>query len=279
MISIASASSHTMSWVRRWKSAVMKQVEFRAGAAGDRRRGARGRRRRRARDRARVRRSHDGPRRARTARARHRRAAGAGAGRGRLRRVGVGAAPGGGRDRRLDTSARIGRMPPISRGFHGRRPAVDPARVPPGQYVVEDFPVLSAGPTPRTPLEQWNFTLRGEVDATPTLDLGRVHGAAAARRSPSTSTASRSGRSSTRRGRASRSTRCCAGSSTEAEYVTAFCDGGYTTNLPLEDLTDGKAWVVAHATRASRSPPSTAARRACSCRTCTSGRAPSGCAA
>jgi DMSO/TMAO reductase YedYZ molybdopterin-dependent catalytic subunit len=34
------------------------------------------------------------------------------------------------------------------------------------------------------------------------------------------------------------------GVETEAEYATAFCDGGYTTNLPLEDLTDGKAWVA-----------------------------------
>ena len=43
-------------------------------------------------------------------------------------------------------------MPPISRGFSGRpRRDVDPSRVPPGQYVVDDFPVLSAGPTPRTP--------------------------------------------------------------------------------------------------------------------------------
>src|SRR5919107_1275429 len=43
-------------------------------------------------------------------------------------------------------------MPPISRGFSGRpRRDVDPARVPPGQYVVDDFPVLSAGPTPRAP--------------------------------------------------------------------------------------------------------------------------------
>ena len=39
-------------------------------------------------------------------------------------------------------------MPRISQGFSGRRrPDVDPARVPPGQYVVNDFPVLSAGPT------------------------------------------------------------------------------------------------------------------------------------
>jgi DMSO/TMAO reductase YedYZ molybdopterin-dependent catalytic subunit len=34
------------------------------------------------------------------------------------------------------------------------------------------------------------------------------------------------------------------GVETTAEYVTAFCDGGYTTNLPLEDVVDGKAWVA-----------------------------------
>jgi hypothetical protein len=43
-------------------------------------------------------------------------------------------------------------MAPISRGFTGRRrTGVDPARVPPGQYVTGDFPVLSAGPTPHAP--------------------------------------------------------------------------------------------------------------------------------
>jgi hypothetical protein len=35
-----------------------------------------------------------------------------------------------------------------------------------------------------------------------------------------------------------------AGVETAAEYVTAFCDGDYTTNLPLEDVTGGKAWVA-----------------------------------
>ena len=34
------------------------------------------------------------------------------------------------------------------------------------------------------------------------------------------------------------------GVETEAEHVVAFCDGGYTTNLPLEDVTGGKAWVA-----------------------------------
>src|SRR5687768_6566309 len=50
-------------------------------------------------------------------------------------------------------------MPRISRGFRGRRPQVGATRVPPGQYVTTDFPVLSAGPTPHTPLDEWTFTI------------------------------------------------------------------------------------------------------------------------
>src|ERR1044072_786177 len=55
-------------------------------------------------------------------------------------------------------------MPITSRGSRGRRAAAAPSRVPPGQYVTPDYPVLSAGPTPHTPLDQWDFTIVGEVD-------------------------------------------------------------------------------------------------------------------
>ena len=54
-------------------------------------------------------------------------------------------------------------MPLISRGFRGRRVDADPTRVPPGQYVTPDFPVLSAGPTPRTPLDRWSLRVEGLV--------------------------------------------------------------------------------------------------------------------
>ena len=48
----------------------------------------------------------------------------------------------------------------ISRAFRGRPRDEAPAgRLPPGQYLVTDFPVLSAGPTPRTPLTDWSFRL------------------------------------------------------------------------------------------------------------------------
>jgi DMSO/TMAO reductase YedYZ molybdopterin-dependent catalytic subunit len=134
-------------------------------------------------------------------------------------------------------------MPPISRGFRGRRPEVDPARIPPGQYVTNDFPVLSAGPTPRTPLDEWSFTISGAVDEpvswpweefvglpseTPTLDIHCV--------------TKWSKLDTTWRG-VSIDT-LLEGVHTDAEYITAWCDGGYTTNVPLEDLTDGKAWIA-----------------------------------
>src|SRR5215467_604232 len=52
-------------------------------------------------------------------------------------------------------------MSPVSRGFRGRSriPAGERDRVPPGQYVTTDFPVLSAGPTPHTPLSEWTFSI------------------------------------------------------------------------------------------------------------------------
>src|SRR5215831_18141020 len=52
----------------------------------------------------------------------------------------------------------------VSRGFHGRRRSSPDGRVPPGQYLVDDFPVLTAGPTPDVRLEEWTLTVNGEVD-------------------------------------------------------------------------------------------------------------------
>src|SRR5207247_7390065 len=53
----------------------------------------------------------------------------------------------------------------ISRGFRGKkRDTASSSRVPPGQHTVNDFPVLSAGPTPRVDLAKWTFTINGEID-------------------------------------------------------------------------------------------------------------------
>jgi DMSO/TMAO reductase YedYZ molybdopterin-dependent catalytic subunit len=58
-------------------------------------------------------------------------------------------------------------MPPISRGFR-RRHVLDPElakRLPPGQHIVDDFPVLTAGPTPRPSLDKWTLRVAGAVAA------------------------------------------------------------------------------------------------------------------
>ena len=60
-----------------------------------------------------------------------------------------------------------------------------------------------------------------------------------------------------------------------ASFVLAFSHTGYTTNLPLADVTGGKAWVVWDYAGSSLAVDHGGPAR-CSCRTCTSGRAPSG---
>jgi DMSO/TMAO reductase YedYZ molybdopterin-dependent catalytic subunit len=49
----------------------------------------------------------------------------------------------------------------VTRGFFGRRPPPElEGRLPPGQYVEQGFPVLSAGPTPQVSTDMWRFTLK-----------------------------------------------------------------------------------------------------------------------
>ena len=54
----------------------------------------------------------------------------------------------------------------ITRGFHGRPSRRESKRLPPGQHMTRDFPVLSAGPTPHTPVDAWTFALEAE-DGSP----------------------------------------------------------------------------------------------------------------
>lgn len=132
----------------------------------------------------------------------------------------------------------------VSRGFHGRaRPEADPARVPPGQYLTEGFPVLSAGPTPHTPLEDWTFTIRGEVDEPLRWTWAELTALPAETVTVDIHCVTSWSKLDTTWTGVSLDV-LLDGVETAAEYVQAFCDGGYTTNLPLEDLTGGRAWVA-----------------------------------
>jgi DMSO/TMAO reductase YedYZ molybdopterin-dependent catalytic subunit len=133
----------------------------------------------------------------------------------------------------------------VSLGFRGRRRAApeDGGRVPPGQYLTDDFPVLSAGPTPRTPLEQWSFSITGEVDEPRTWSWEEFRALPA-------ETITRDIHCVTKWSKLDTTwegvpvAALLDGIETAAEYVVAFSDGGYTTNLPLEDVAGDNAWVV-----------------------------------
>ncbi len=135
-------------------------------------------------------------------------------------------------------------MTPISRGFHGRRrPEVDPARVPPGQYVTEDFPVLSAGPTPHTPPEQWSFRIDGAVSTPTTWSWEQLVELPAQTFTVDIHCVTKWSKLGTSWRGVSLDT-LLAGVGADAGYVTAWCDGGYTTNLALADVTGGQAWIA-----------------------------------
>jgi DMSO/TMAO reductase YedYZ molybdopterin-dependent catalytic subunit len=132
----------------------------------------------------------------------------------------------------------------VSRGFKGRRrDEGDSGRVPPGQYLVDDFPVLSAGPTPRTPLDQWTFTIDGEVSDSRRWTWEEFRGLPSETITKDIHCVTKWSKLDTVWRGVSVDT-LLEGIETSAEYVTAYSDGGYTTNLPIEDVTGGKAWVV-----------------------------------
>lgn len=131
----------------------------------------------------------------------------------------------------------------FSRGFKGRRPPVDPSRVPPGQYITTDFPVLSAGPTPRTPPEEWTFTIRGAVDHAHTWTSDEFAALPHETFTVDIHCVTKWSKLDTVWTGVPIDT-LLQGIETSAGYVTAYSDGGYTTNVPLADLRNGKAWIA-----------------------------------
>jgi DMSO/TMAO reductase YedYZ molybdopterin-dependent catalytic subunit len=133
----------------------------------------------------------------------------------------------------------------FSRGFLGRRRTGegDSSRLPPGQYLVDGFPVLSAGPTPRTKVEEWDFALVGEVDEPKRWTWEEFRALPSEDVTTDIHCVTKWSKFDTRWEGVSVDT-VLDGVETSAEYVTAYCDGGYTTNLAIEDVTGGKAWVA-----------------------------------
>lgn len=130
----------------------------------------------------------------------------------------------------------------VTPGFRGRGRDSAP-ELPPGQYLTHDFPVLSAGPTPHVETDDWALTVTTEAGApsrwswrellalpqeTPTVDLHCV---------------TKWSKLGTRWRGVSLDV-LLEDVETAADFALVRCFDGYTTNLPLEDLLDGQAWVA-----------------------------------
>ncbi len=134
----------------------------------------------------------------------------------------------------------------VSRGFQGRRTATqNQHRLPPGQHVVTDFPVLSAGPTPQITHDNWRLTIEGlvqepitwrweEFQQLPSQEfVVDIHCVTAWSKFD---THWRGVSMDTLLERVTLDPR--------ARYVTAYSYGDYTTNLPLDEIVNGQAFVA-----------------------------------
>jgi DMSO/TMAO reductase YedYZ molybdopterin-dependent catalytic subunit len=130
----------------------------------------------------------------------------------------------------------------LTRGFKGRRRDED-AKLPPGQYLTPDFPVLSAGPTPRIPLDQWEFTVTTESGAMHRWSWSEFQALPSERPTVDIHCVTRWSKFGTNWQGVSLDV-LLGQVETEADYALVQSYGGYTTNLPLADLLDGQAWVA-----------------------------------
>jgi DMSO/TMAO reductase YedYZ molybdopterin-dependent catalytic subunit len=130
----------------------------------------------------------------------------------------------------------------ISRGFGRLRGPVDP-RLPPGQYLTHDFPVLSAGPTPVIDLEDWRLDLTGPAGESGTWSWSDLMALPSEELTVDIHCVTKWSRLGTEWRGVSLDV-LLEDIDTEAEFVVAHSYGGYTTNLPLEDLLDGQAWIA-----------------------------------
>ncbi|TDD95691.1 molybdopterin-dependent oxidoreductase [Jiangella asiatica] len=140
----------------------------------------------------------------------------------------------------------------VSPGFRRRRR--DDVELPPGQYLTQDFPVLSAGPTPRIPQLEWEFVVVTEAGVRHRWTWDELQALPAQEPTVDIHCVTKWSKLGTTWRGVSVDV-LMEDVETAADYALVHSYGGYTTNLPLEDLLDGKAWVAYEYEGAELSPP------------------------
>jgi DMSO/TMAO reductase YedYZ molybdopterin-dependent catalytic subunit len=129
----------------------------------------------------------------------------------------------------------------ITRGFSSRRRT--DANLPPGQYLTHDFPVLSAGPTPRVDTATWEFGITTETGQRHAWSWAQLMDAPSETFTTDLHCVTKWSKLGTEWKGVSLDT-LLENVEGAGDYALVRSYGGYTTNLPFEDLTDGKAWIA-----------------------------------
>ncbi|GAB3373145.1 sulfite oxidase-like oxidoreductase [Amycolatopsis echigonensis] len=130
----------------------------------------------------------------------------------------------------------------VTPGFTGRARGANP-RLPPGQYLAEDFPVLSAGPTPRVSTERWEFAVVTERGERRSWSWPELMALPSEKITVDIHCVTQWSKLDTH-WRGVPVDALVGDLDTAADYVMAHSYGGYTTNLPLADLLGGQAWIA-----------------------------------
>ena len=135
-------------------------------------------------------------------------------------------------------------------GARGRKQAeklgIDPARVPPGQYLTDGFPVLAVGRNPSFDLATWSLSVDGEVERPFALTWDELMAMPQSEVTVDIHCVTRWSKLDTVwRGVAVSDLLDRAGVKASGTHAMAHSDGGYTANLPLDVLRDPDV-LVAH---------------------------------
>ncbi len=133
-----------------------------------------------------------------------------------------------------------------TRGFTGhQRPTTPAGRIPPGQHLVDGFPVLSAGPVPSVSLDEWNFELKDGVRVVRSWTWNQFN------QLPQTivtrdihCVTSWSKMDTLWEGVTIDHLLAAAGIEPTTPFLLAHSIDGYSTNVPVADLVDGKAMIA-----------------------------------
>ena len=134
----------------------------------------------------------------------------------------------------------------VTRGFKSRsQPPGTAKRLPPGQHLVDDFPVLSAGPTPRIAENDWTFTLKSGPKPIKTWDWAAFNALPQTTITRDIHCVTTWSKFDTQwEGVLFDDILIAAGIEPPTSFVLAHSYGGYSTNLPVADLAAGKSMIA-----------------------------------